>query len=50
MMHANHAVVGWGIIINKYILLVPVLMYGSENVMERVLELGLYRWTTSEDC
>ena len=33
--------------------LVPVLMYGSETCYgkrRRDLELGLYRWTTSEDC
>ena len=32
-------------------LLVPVLMYNSETVMEgkgRDLEFGLYRWTTLE--
>ena len=30
----------------------PVLMYGSETMLwgRRDLELGLCRWTTSEDC
>ena len=34
-------------------LLVPVLMYGSEIMLWREkerLEIGLYRWTTSENC
>ena len=34
-------------------LLVPVLMYGNETMLwkrRRDLELGLYRWTISEDC
>ena len=31
-------------------LLVPVIMYGSETMRRRLLELGLYRCTTSKDC
>ena len=35
-------------------LLVPVPLYGSETMLwkekERLGELGLYRWTTSEEC
>ena len=31
-------------------LLIPVLIYGSETRRRRDLELGLYRWTTSDDC
>ena len=34
-------------------LLVPVVMYGSKQCCgkrTRDLELGLYRWVTSEDC
>ena len=31
------------------ILLLTVLIYGSGN-SRKYLELGLYRWTTSEDC
>ena len=30
-------------------LLVLVLMYGNETMLWRDLELGLYRWTISED-
>ena len=31
-------------------LLEPVLMYSSENVMEEISSIRLYRWTTSEVC
>ena len=33
-------------------LFVPVLIYGSETLLwkKEDLELGLYRWTTSEVC
>ena len=48
----NAKICSLSVLVLHEIMLLPILMYSRENVMDNVrhLEFGLYRWKNSRDC